>query len=225
MIQALCAIYNTEMLMQLKRKPITMKKFNHPEEPTFAFEGAHPSHGYGGHAARSWGSYSTLTIYEVTALSFGMNPYTCETFWKDTTKYGTIQIGMWEDRITEITRAAYAGEIRLAIPTAEITKDTLVFTVDVEKYFDSKNEQISTQNTNLNQSERKKLLEIILGMAMHAYSYNPASNRNAATGSNKNSIYAGIQLVGLNASDDTIRKYLNEAADIFPEAKAIQSKS
>src|SRR5690606_33626543 len=101
-----------------------MKKFTYPDEPNWAFEDAHPSHGYGGHAARNWYNYSTLTIYEVTALTFGMNPYTCESFWENRENYGTLQIGMWNDRMLEITRAVHAGEIRTAQPCSEITKDT-----------------------------------------------------------------------------------------------------
>lgn len=113
-----------------------MGKFNHPEEPFWPFEGAHPPHGNGGHAARSWSKYSSLTIFEATALSFGMNPITCGSFWADRKNYGTLQIGMWNDRIQELIRAVYAGEIRAIYrhDETELTEDTLVYTTDVEKY-------------------------------------------------------------------------------------------
>lgn len=81
-----------------------MGKFNHPEEPLWSFDGAHPPHGNGGHAARNWSNYSSLTIHEATALSFGMNPLTCESFWENRENYGTLQIGMWNDRIQELIR-------------------------------------------------------------------------------------------------------------------------
>lgn len=72
-------------------------------------------------------------------------------------------------------------------------------------------------------TERRKMLEAILGMAMHAYRYDPSSARNTATGNNKDSISAGIQSVGLNVSDDTMRSYLNEAKEIFPNVKPTKS--
>lgn len=72
-------------------------------------------------------------------------------------------------------------------------------------------------------TERRKMLEAILGMAMHAYRYDPSSTRNMATGNNKDSISAGIQSVGLNVSDDTMRAYLNEAKEIFSNIKSTKS--
>ena len=68
-------------------------------------------------------------------------------------------------------------------------------------------------------TERNKMLETILGMAIHAYGYDPSSSRNNATGTNKNSIYAGIQAAGLNVTDDTIRGYLKEAKELFSDTK------
>lgn len=125
-----------------------MEKFNHPEEPLWPFEGAHPPHGYGGHAARSWSNYKSITIYEATALSFGMNPLTCESFWENRENYGTLQIGMWNDRIQELIRAVYAGEIRAIYrrDEVELTEDTLVYTKDVEKYL-SHDQQPTTETT------------------------------------------------------------------------------
>lgn len=202
-----------------------MNKFTYPSEPIPPFQEAHPAHAYGGHAARSWGSYSTLTIHEATALSFGMNPVTANNFWKNIDHYGSMHISLWEDHIIEIIRAVYAGEIRLAQPTTEISESSLVFTADVEKYFQDKHIRNEPQNPELGETERKTLLGLLLGMAIDKYGYNPNSDRNKATGSNKNSIHAGIQLAGLNISDDTIRKYLNEAKELFPEAKAIRSES
>ncbi|MGQ3890718.1 hypothetical protein [Legionella sp. CNM-4043-24] len=192
-----------------------MKKFTYPEEPGWLFKGAHPSHGFGGSSARNWSYYSTLTIYEVAALTFGMNPYTCESFWEDKSNYGTLHIGIWEDRLTEIIRAVHAGEIRTAGTCTEINKDTLVHTVDVENYFKPRRMEPKEDNQILGETERKTMLKIILGMAIHAYSYDPSSKRNAATGSNKNSISSALQSLGLDISEDTIRKYLDEAKEHF----------
>ena len=70
----------------------------------------------------------------------------------------------------------------------------------------------------LPEAERNTMLKIILGMAKAAYGYDPSVIRNPATGSNKASIRAGLQSVGLDVTEDTIRKYLTEAADLFSTA-------
>lgn len=67
-------------------------------------------------------------------------------------------------------------------------------------------------------AERKTMLKIILGMAIHQYGYNPlAGSKNKATGTKGKSISAGLDTVGLKVNDDTIRKYLKEATETFPD--------
>lgn len=67
--------------------------------------------------------------------------------------------------------------------------------------------------------ERNIMLQIILGMAIDGYGYDPSEARNPATGNKKGSIRAALQSVGLDADEDTIRKYLTEAANLFYTAK------
>lgn len=67
----------------------------------------------------------------------------------------------------------------------------------------------------LSETERNKLLEILLGMAIYAFKYDPKATRNFATGGNKNSIRAALQTSGLDADEDTIRGYLDEAVKLF----------
>lgn len=69
--------------------------------------------------------------------------------------------------------------------------------------------------SDLNETERTKLLEILLGMAIYAFKYDPKATRNFATGGNKNSIRAALQTSGLDADEDTIRSYLDEAVKLF----------
>lgn len=68
-------------------------------------------------------------------------------------------------------------------------------------------------------SEREILLKIIFGMAIDAYGYSPDRSRNEATGSKKGSISYNLTLLGLDISDDTIRKYLTEASNYFSASK------
>ena len=62
--------------------------------------------------------------------------------------------------------------------------------------------------------ERNSMLLVILGMAIDKYGYDPASDRNPATGSNKNSIKASLEKIGIPISNDTLKKYLEEAIQI-----------
>lgn len=71
----------------------------------------------------------------------------------------------------------------------------------------------------LTETERGKLLTIVLGMAMDGYSYDPNEPRNTATGENKGSIKAALQRSGLDADKKTISRYLEEAAKLYPDAK------
>jgi hypothetical protein len=81
-------------------------------------------------------------------------------------------------------------------------------------------EQITAKSTlratELSTTERTTMLKLILGMAIDAYQYDPQSSRNKATGANKGSIHAALSLHGLSVDEDTIRKYLTEAAKLFP---------
>jgi hypothetical protein len=75
------------------------------------------------------------------------------------------------------------------------------------------------QKTDLAERERATLLKIILGMAIDKYGYRPEEEKNPATGTNRNSIYEGLEKAGLSVNDDTIRKYLNEAKSLYCSIK------
>lgn len=64
------------------------------------------------------------------------------------------------------------------------------------------------------------LLQMVLGMAIDAYGYNPDAIKNKATGGNTGSIHAALSRIdGLSADPDTVRKYLAEAVRKYPQAK------
>ncbi|CEG55683.1 hypothetical protein [Legionella fallonii] len=84
---------------------------------------------------------------------------------------------------------------------------------------DQQIETLSNLESNQQQLGRKTLLKMILGMAMHKYAYDPAAKQNAATGSKKNSIHAGLALSGISVTDETIKAYLDEAKDIVLDIK------
>lgn len=60
----------------------------------------------------------------------------------------------------------------------------------------------------ISEHERKSLLKMVIGMAVAKYDYDPDRKRNSAAGQISND----LQLHGVSLSDETITKYLNEAA-------------
>ncbi len=67
--------------------------------------------------------------------------------------------------------------------------------------------------------ERNTMLKVMLGMAIDGYGYDPSASRNPATGNKKGSIRAGLQSIGFDVDEDTIRKYLTEAENLFCATK------
>ena len=60
--------------------------------------------------------------------------------------------------------------------------------------------------------ERESLLKIVIGMAIVGYTWNPSRARNEATRDIVNDILA----LGLSIDDDTVRKFLRQAAELLP---------
>jgi hypothetical protein len=69
----------------------------------------------------------------------------------------------------------------------------------------------------LTKPEREKLLTLVYGMAKDKYNYDPDNNRNEATGTGRHSIQAGLSRQGLTIDEGTIKKYLDEAKELFAE--------
>lgn len=57
--------------------------------------------------------------------------------------------------------------------------------------------------------EKETLLKLVICMAMKGYTYNPNSERNSAIGE----IESDLKGLGIPVTDDTIRKWLQKAAD------------
>ncbi|MGJ0427221.1 hypothetical protein [Methylocystis sp.] len=60
--------------------------------------------------------------------------------------------------------------------------------------------------------ERETMLKIIIVMAVKGYAFDPKAKR----GDSVKDIVADIEKCGLSLSDDTVRRYLREAADLLP---------
>ncbi len=70
----------------------------------------------------------------------------------------------------------------------------------------------------LSTKERNTLLRLVIGVAIHAYGYNPSYRRNTAPGE----ISEALAELGMSIDPDTVRKYLKEAADTVLPAGSIK---
>lgn len=74
---------------------------------------------------------------------------------------------------------------------------------------DSKERELGTR-------ERETLYKIIIGMAVRGYSHNPGAQRSNAIAD----IARDLEHVGVPVSDDTVRKYIKEAAELLERKSA-----
>ena len=84
--------------------------------------------------------------------------------------------------------------------------------------FQSRQEGTSTE-TPLSTTERNTLLKLVIGMAIKGYTYDPA----AAKSAKPKEIVDDLAELGITITDDTVRKYLKQAADAVLPAKPRQS--
>jgi hypothetical protein len=63
--------------------------------------------------------------------------------------------------------------------------------------------------------ERESVLKLIIGMAIKGYRYDPTSSRSATV----SEITSDLEQLGLSLSDDTVRKWLKEAAELLPRGE------
>ena len=81
------------------------------------------------------------------------------------------------------------------------------------------NGSLNNENKPLSTTERNTLLKLVIGMAVKGYRYDPAASKNAAT----KEIADDLAGLGITITDDTVRKYLKQAADAVLPAKPRQS--
>lgn len=64
--------------------------------------------------------------------------------------------------------------------------------------------------------ERESLLKLVIGMAVGGYGFDPKASRSPIPAQ----IASDLQTRGLSMTDDTIRKYLREGAELLPPSEA-----
>ena len=69
----------------------------------------------------------------------------------------------------------------------------------------------------LSNREQDTLLKLVIGMAVKGYSHNPAAAKSSAP----KDIADDLASLGISVSDDTVRKYLKEAAEFVLPVKRV----
>ena len=63
--------------------------------------------------------------------------------------------------------------------------------------------------------ERESVLRLIIGMAVKGYGYDPTTTRSKMVAE----ITSDLTMAGVELTDDTVRKWLREAAELLPPAE------
>lgn len=104
---------------------------------------------------------------------------------------------------------------------ADVIKDGAVFLEEIAEYESKhvKDEVQEKQEKPPGRRERDNLLKLVIGMAIKGYGHNPAALKSTAP----KEIMDDLANLGMSLGDDTVRKYLKEAADTVLPAKPHQS--
>lgn len=73
----------------------------------------------------------------------------------------------------------------------------------------------SSLSDQISERERQTVLKLIIGMAIKGYCFDPAASRNSAA----SEIVSDLALLGISIDDDTVRKWLKEAAALLPSQR------
>ena len=133
------------------------------------------------------------------------------------TKYGQ-NIGDWKtayETLKEAFDTLKAQFDELADKTKQISaeRDERISALVEER--DSLLDQVAELRASgkpLNPKERESLLKLVIGMAIKGYSYDPNMSRSPTA----KKIADDLSEIGLSIDEDTVRKWLKEAAEIVP---------
>jgi hypothetical protein len=111
-----------------------------------------------------------------------------------------VEAGKLERSITPNGYLRWAHENGISVP------DELKVAVEAREPQSNEPREVSAK-------ERTSLLRMIIGMAIGRYAYSPTKAKNDAP----KRIANDLAKVGLSLDDDTIRKWLREAAELLPQ--------
>jgi len=133
------------------------------------------------------------------------------------------------DEVERTTHAAYNAETFQALQAERDAAKTTI--EDARKWAEKKVEEVKALRAErdslavqvaainpLTTTERNTLLKLVIGMAVKGYSHDPAASKSNAP----KEIADDLAELGMTITDDTVRKYLKQAADNVLPAKQRQ---
>jgi hypothetical protein len=184
--------------------------FEHKQTPDFQF----------------WAASRTWTLDQATLLSAGLDPRLAPhggiephldhaSEWDEvrrthlllrkarlpsgmTKVVGPAEFIEWAD----VTGVAVPQELRVAVNNYEVTWNS---NFGPDKGRDERKRRPETE-----EREKNTLLKMVAGMAIRGYKFNPRASRSPVPGE----IADDVRSLGLEISDDTVRKWLHQAADL-----------
>ena len=138
------------------------------------------------------------------------------------TRYGQ-NIGDWKtayDNLKEVFDALKAQFDELMDKTERISAERDERTSALVEERDAllnRVAELSASGKPLNPKERESVLKLIIGMAIKGYSYDPNMSRSPTT----KEIADDLAKTGLTISEDTVRKWLKEGAELLPRDREL----
>jgi hypothetical protein len=167
-----------------------------------------------------WSIVACWTAEEAVALSFGVPPFPRKNFerFDDRDNAPFFDVYMW--RLDLVERAIKAGQLQEPITPAKfiVWADQVKLKID-DKLRANVAAVASCQGSDrshrgqLGSRERDSLLKLIIGMAVGGYGFDPLAERSRQV----KEITDDLLRVGVQLSDDTVRKFLKDGAELLPK--------
>jgi hypothetical protein len=125
-----------------------------------------------------------------------------------------VQVADWKSSYDDL-KTKYDDALRLLDDrTKRIVDDQAIHAtlkLHIEE-LESKLNAAPPPERGLSGKERESVLKLVIGMAVKGYTFNPTAARSTAV----SEITSDLAELGLSISDDTVRKWLKEAAELLP---------
>ena len=114
-----------------------------------------------------------------------------------------------------------SGSVNVVYSFQDVIKNGAVMMSEVALFEESagKPDAQPVNDKRLTTTERNTLLKLVIGMAVKGYNYDPRATKSTTP----NEIVDDLAGLGITITDDTVRKYLKQAADALLPTKPRQS--
>jgi hypothetical protein len=125
-------------------------------------------------------------------------------------------VGDWKDLHDKMKAVSADWQELAKVKSAKVDELTAELAQSRAERDEAMTKAESTPKPELSTRERDTLLKLVIGMAIAGYSHDPEASRNDAPGE----IAGDLANLGIEVTDDTVRKWLKEAAaTVLPKAQ------